>query len=516
MFCGEMKVDLRAHFLSVHQEEEKIKELSTLGKKERIQAIATLRRQGILQKNTKIVASGGDSRDLMCERKSSGEKVMCSRCSGVFKGAYFYKHKKSCMSPKKRVNPRALNVRSLATPNNPRPSTEWDNVIDKMDKDRFFDIIKSDDVILQIGKHVFDTRKPTKCKDAKNNARRAMRRLARLVDATVGISTAAELFVVGHFYELEDAIRVVCQTDSDADKKMKAGLKIALGALLRMSAKILAADYIIRQQREKAIEVECFEKVFNMNYSKLFNDAEYQLKEKRQRENRKPTALPNEGDLDKLRTHVNKCISEAIKVKSTLTKTRYVQLRQVVLTRLTLLNARRGSEPARMLIDDFKERDSWIDTTKLSSDDATVVAKYSITYLMGKGEKLVPVLIPKDCEKAMIILADKTNRTAAGVSEQNLFLFAYTQMSEDGTTGYNEIMRVCQQIPIPVITATTIRHRTSSMFWSIEGLDGPTIENFMDHMGHSREVDQNIYAVPPALRTIRTVAPIIDQLDQVS
>ena len=33
MFCGEMKVDLRAHFLSVHQEEEKIKELSTLGKR---------------------------------------------------------------------------------------------------------------------------------------------------------------------------------------------------------------------------------------------------------------------------------------------------------------------------------------------------------------------------------------------------------------------------------------------------------------------------------------------------
>ena len=28
----------------------------------------------------------------------------CSRCSGVFKEAYFYKHKKSCLSPQKRVN----------------------------------------------------------------------------------------------------------------------------------------------------------------------------------------------------------------------------------------------------------------------------------------------------------------------------------------------------------------------------------------------------------------------------
>ena len=79
----------------------------------------------------------------------------------------------------------------------------------------------------------------------------------------------------------------------------------------------------------------------------------------------------------------------------------------------------------------------------------------------------MPVLIPKDCEKAMLILGDEKNRTEAGVSGENKFLFAYTQMSEDGITGYNEIMRVCQQIPIPVITATTIRHRTSSMLGAL-------------------------------------------------
>ena len=135
---------------------------------------------------------------------------------------------------------------------------------------------------------------------------------------------------------------------------------------------------------------------------------------------------------------------------------------------------------------------------------------------MGKGAALVPVLIPKDCEKVMIILADNKNRIAAGVIEENAFLFAYTQMSEDGTIGYNEIMRVCQQIPIPVITATAIRLRTAAMFWSIEGLDGSTIEKFMEHMGHSKDIDQNIYSVPPALRTLKTVAPIIYQLDQVS
>ena len=53
--------------------------------------------------------------------------------------------------------------------------------------------------------------------------------------------------------------------------------------------------------------------------------------------------------------------------------------------------------------------DSWIDTTKLSSDDATAMDKYSIAFIMAKGAALVH----KDCEKAMITLGDKKSRTAA-------------------------------------------------------------------------------------------------------
>ena len=62
---------------------------------------------------------------------------MYTHCSGVFKEVYFYKHKKTCLSPQKHVNPRVVDVRSFATPSNPRPTTctEWDTVIEKMDKD---------------------------------------------------------------------------------------------------------------------------------------------------------------------------------------------------------------------------------------------------------------------------------------------------------------------------------------------------------------------------------------------
>ena len=95
----------------------------------------------------------------------------------------------------------------------------------------------------------------------------------------------------------------------------------------------------------------------------------------------------------------------------------YVHLRKVTVTRLTILNARRGSEPARMLLKDFNERHSWI-SQGMSKE---LTAKYAITFIMGKGNTLVPVLLPRECEKAMVMLADGANRAHAGISPKERF-----------------------------------------------------------------------------------------------
>ena len=286
-------------------------------------------------------------------------------------------------------------------------------------------------------------------KDGKIEARTAMRRLARLVEATEGVTKAEELFVVANFYMLEQGIHNVCQTDADSDKQSKAGLKVAIGSLIRVAAKSVIANFIITNRIDDSKQVEMFVKIFNMNYSKIFSRAEYQLKENRQRQNRKPTALPDEDHLEKLRTYLINQIDEAIQQTGLLTKVMYVHLRKVTVTRLTLLNARRGSEPARMLLADFNERHSWI--SKGMSKELT--AKYAITFIMGKGNTLVPVSLLRDCEKAMRMLGDGANRAHAGISPKNDFLFAYTQQSVDASTGYNEIMDICRIINIPVITA---------------------------------------------------------------
>ena len=67
-----------------------------------------------------------------------------------------------------------------------------------------------------------------------------------------------------------------------------------------------------------------------------------------------------------------------------------------------------------------------------------------------------------------------------------------------------------------LITATEVRHRSSTAFWAMDDIDETAIDRFMEHMGHSRSTDRNVYAVPPAIQILETIGPIIDRLDTVS
>jgi hypothetical protein len=192
-------------------------------------------------------------------------------------------------------------------------------------------------------------------------------------------------------------------------------------------------------------------------YGRLIGTAEYKLKEKRQRDSRKPAALPNEEDYT---IHQQNAHYKEVGVQN---QSDFIQLRRVVHILLSHHNARRGSEPARLQITDWEERESWIDTSKLQESDKVLLSRYAVTFVMGKGDSHVPVFFVRECRQAMDMLCDKDTRKMAGVSPDNLFIFAYTGLSYHGSIGYNEVRDVCEkQVKVPVITATKMRHRASN------------------------------------------------------
>lgn len=157
------------------------------------------------------------------------------------------------------------------------------------------------------------------------------------------------------------------------------------------------------------------------------------------------------------------------------------------------------------------EKDGYIDKEKLkklSEADKLRVKLIKIAYLTGKGNKhMVSLLVPHDTFKAMNALSDPKIRKKVGVSESNIFVFASTQLSEMPFSGWHAIKDVCGHVDLShpeLLNATNNRHRVSTKY---AAFDLPEHERhlFYKHMGHSAEMNKNIYQTPLAIMGITKV-----------
>ena len=99
----------------------------------------------------------------------------------------------------------------------------------------------------------------------------------------------------------------------------------------------------------------------------FLGSAEYDLELQRLKISRKPCQLPLESDISKLFHYTLHQIAEFSGEYSLVDNHSFIALRNATMSRLSLLNARRGGEGGRLLIEEWKEADNdgWIDKPKL-------------------------------------------------------------------------------------------------------------------------------------------------------
>ena len=88
-------------------------------------------------------------------------------------------------------------------------------------------------------------------------------------------------------------------------------------------------------------------------------------------------------------------------------------------------------EPARMVLKHWTHRAQWLDQ---ENEQDKTASDMEITFVPGKGNKLVDAIVPKECVKAMDILVDSDIRKQAGVEEENQYIFANTGNGWETTT----------------------------------------------------------------------------------
>ena len=123
----------------------------------------------------------------------------------------------------------------------------------------------------------------------------------------------------------------------------------------------------------------------------------------------------------------------------------------------------------------------------MSEPDRSVFRDMKVMYQTGKGNHLVPFLVPADTMSALDKLCDVYTRNDCGVLSSNTYLFPSTNNSAEHVYGWLAVHKVAEAAGVErvdLVTATRVRHRVSTLY---AALDIPPNQrsNFYQHMGNS-------------------------------
>ncbi|RUS91909.1 hypothetical protein EGW08_000311 [Elysia chlorotica] len=236
--------------------------------------------------------------------------------------------------------------------------------------------------------------------------------------------------------------------------------------------------------------------------------------------------MPVEEDVHKLRNFI---LEEMEKLATDQYKKwdahDFIKMRNLIVSRLTMFNARRGGEPARLTLEEWKEAagDAWIDPQMVQTIEdpleKALFNQFKLAYQAGKGsKKLVPLLIPNDTVKPIEKLIEQ--RKEIDVPDENPFVFANTSCSQDHVIGWQSIKAVIKMMgPVlerpDLLIADKFRHRMSTLF-AILDLPASERDTFYRHMGHSEEINKHVYQCPLSIGEVVKVGGFLKKVDEPS
>lgn len=184
---------------------------------------------------------------------------------------------------------------------------------------------------------------------------------------------------------------------------------------------------------------------------------------------------------------------------------------------------RRGGEPARMFIEQYKEAldNVWVDKSRLKNMNLSpleerLINSTKISYMVGKNTRLVPIIFPNDTLDALQVLANPSIRKRSGVSSSNPYLFASTRQSPFHLSGWHCFNTICKTLKLQEptnLTFTQNRHFVSTLY-SLMELPKEERSHFYEHMGHSELMNKQRYQCPPALKELTAVGKALHAIDE--
>ena len=394
---------------TVHRDENQVRQaVSAPSQIERENIFDQLRKEGIYEHNKKLL-EGGNKTLIHRERSNKRENddaVYCTSCLGFYSRSYFSIHRKKCASDSAVTS--AEPVRSEFLSNKIEISREFETtILSKFNRNEIGDMCRNEEMIVTFGAMQFEKirGRADKKVELKRSVMADMRRMVHLyiifknkcVARNVHCASPSDMLQRKNMSLLKEAI----ETYTDGGKgQLKSGLRNALYYLIVNFAMIHKTTCLVQERPEDHKKIEEFIEVFKLYQHAWFGTARYNLTKNRQLILRRPQELPSEEDVTTVKKYSLEKMNELLSDEFLIwTETEYVQLRDLVVCRLILFNARRVGEPSRLTLSEWEDAENgvWLDPQRRGNydeEDAAFFQDLKITFQGGKGNKLVSVFFP--------------------------------------------------------------------------------------------------------------------------
>ncbi len=181
-----------------------------------------------------------------------------------------------------------------------------------------------------------------------------------------------------------------------------------------------------KDQKEVYKEYGYFKHVLKHHENTTFADAKYLINKNRQERLRLPERVPPEETMSTLRDYTMDRITTLV-TQTVYSKPYYIELRNLICSRITLFYARRG-EPSGTVIDQWKKKEQWFGNTNiadLTDKDREMFDQMMLTYCTGKGNTIISCIT---LEKLCKLLISYVMHLSARKLVSPLLMISYFQI----------------------------------------------------------------------------------------
>ena len=365
---------LTRHLSGVHKDNPDVRSALDKPRRQRVKIFKSFRKQGMHDFNLKQINSGENH--FLPERKPKSDKIMqrnlvqgvvCSKCKGLYSKGYKFRHQLIC-GQDSCVLPVSVSVANMANPLLKNVNSKFKaEVLNGLRNDEIGRLVKEDQTILTIGEWLFSGVKSRRDKkqDVYDSVRSAMRRLGHLYNpfkkrkeeisffSSSDQNNSTNMFLRENFEIFKWAVELYTSSDKE---ESKSGLKAGLYYLIKDAAEKCMCVYLGENNDDSAEKVWKYMALLKLKKDEIFADSTYNLNKRRKVKNRKPSELHGEDDILTIKKYVIKRMGEITNDPFLLIDMYlYVELRDFTNTRLIIFNGRRGGEPSRPTISEWKE-----------------------------------------------------------------------------------------------------------------------------------------------------------------